>query len=163
MKKIKRQAKFPKEFRITPPVLSSDTWASFEELLKTLNEPVNKPPEKTVRSDKEQIQLFRDIAIGLWRTKMKMVTYGTDEPQPEMKRVYRHLQSVWDSLNEAGIEIQDHTGINFDSGLAISVIAFQPTDNLDQEKVIETIKPSVYYRGTQIQMGEVIVGTPRNS
>jgi hypothetical protein len=28
------------------------------------------------------------------------------------------------------------------------------------EKVIETIKPSIHYKGQMIQMGQVIVGTP---
>ena len=33
-------------------------------------------------------------------------------------------------------------------------------DQLARDRVLETIKPSVYYQGELIQMGEVIVGTP---
>ena len=61
---------------------------------------------------------------------------------------------------EAGIEIQDHTGDPWDHRRSIKAIAYQPTAGLQREVVIETLRPTVYYKTSHIQMGEVIVGTP---
>lgn len=89
-----------------------------------------------------------------------MVDQGMDEPLPGMRKAYRHLESVWDVLTEAGVEIQDHTGAPFDPGLSLSVIARQPTAGITREKIVETVKPSIYFNKVLIQMGEVVVGTP---
>jgi len=44
--------------------------------------------------------------------------------------------------------------------MSLKVISFQPTPGLGRERVIETIKPTIYFKGKAIQMGEVIVGRP---
>ena len=85
---------------------------------------------------------------------------GTDRPLDEMKRAYRHLESTWDALTQAGVEIIDHTGVPFDAGLALKVIAYQPLPDVSRERVLETLKPTVYFRQERLQMGEVIVATP---
>ena len=104
-----------------------------------------------------------DLGTGLWRLKQRMLEPGTDRPLDEMRRAYRHLESVMDVAREAGLEIQDHTGAPFHSGMALQVLAFQPTPGVQREKVEETIKPTIYLNGTMIQMGEVIVATPEAS
>jgi hypothetical protein len=90
----------------------------------------------------------------------KMVQPGTDVPLPEVRGLYRHLESTWDALAGAGVEIQSHDGTAADPGLSLSVVAYQPTPGLDRDRVIETIRPTVYHHGRVIQQGEVIVGTP---
>jgi hypothetical protein len=44
--------------------------------------------------------------------------------------------------------------------MSLKVVAFQPTPGIGRERVIETIKPTIYFKGKAIQMGEVIVGRP---
>jgi hypothetical protein len=102
------------------------------------------------------------VATGLWRMRNKMVQPGTDVPLPEVRGLYRHLESTWDALAGAGVEIQSHDGAAADPGLSLSVVAYQPTPGLDRERVIETIRPTVYHHGRIIQQGEVIVGTPED-
>jgi hypothetical protein len=79
-----------------------------------------------------------------------------------MRRAYRHLESTWDALAQAGVQIRDHTGEPVPEGgiYALKTIAFQPTPGLSRETAIETIKPTIYYKDQMIQMGEVIIGTP---
>lgn len=100
------------------------------------------------------------IATALWRMRNKMVVPGTDRPQPELRGLFRHLESAWDALRDTGIEVQSHDGLATDPGLALSVVAFQPTAGFDCDRVIETIRPTVYLNGRTIQQGEVVVGTP---
>jgi hypothetical protein len=89
-----------------------------------------------------------------------MLQPGTDRPREEMRRVFRHVESGWDVLAQAGVEILDHTDAPFSPGQSLKVIEYQPTPGLGREKVLETIKPTVYLKKHMVQMGEVIVGTP---
>jgi hypothetical protein len=58
------------------------------------------------------------------------------------------------------LQIQDHTGNPYDSGQSLEVLAFQPTDGITNEVVIETVRPSLYLQGHRILKGQVIVGSP---
>jgi hypothetical protein len=113
-------------------------------------------------AEKERNRLLIDLGTSLWRLGQKMTEPGTERPLAEMRKAYRYWQSTWDSLVEAGVEIQDHTGQSFDSGMPLIPLLFQPTPGLERERILETVKPSIYFKGTRIQVGEVIVGKPEN-
>jgi hypothetical protein len=107
-------------------------------------------------------KLLSEIATSLWRLKRKIAASpGLAAPD---RASMHHLQTAWDVLLAAGLEIRDHTGEPLPkSGIyALKRLAFQPQDGLTSEQVIETVKPSVVYRGRVIQMGEVIVGIPKS-
>jgi hypothetical protein len=78
----------------------------------------------------------------------------------DMKRVYRHIEAMFESFQEMGLEIKDHTGEIFDYGLPLKVVTTQPTKGIAQERVIETLKPTIYWQKQIIQMGEVVIATP---
>ncbi|MFI7130715.1 nucleotide exchange factor GrpE [Nonomuraea sp. NPDC050153] len=78
----------------------------------------------------------------------------------ETRAVTRYLEMAWDALTRAGITIQEHSNDPFDPGLAIEVLSYQPAPGLDRDRVVETIRPSIYLNDQVIQRGEVIVGTP---
>ncbi len=106
------------------------------------------------------MRLLCEVGTGLWRLRQKMVKPGTDQPIEELRRPFRFFASVWDALHEAGVTIQDHTGDPFNLQLALKVLTYEPTPNITREKVLETIKPSIYYQQRCLQMGEVIVAVP---
>jgi len=163
-----RQLAQPREFRIHPPSLSPE----MIEVLKGLQlvvVPGAAIPGQTAEETAQyqelmsfMINLLSQVGTGLWRLRQKMVKAGSDEPLDEMRRAFRHLESTWDALVQAGVEIQDHTGQTVPEGgvYALKAIAYEATPGLDREQVIETVKPSIYFRSQRIQMGEVIVGTP---
>ncbi|WP_201381221.1 hypothetical protein [Ktedonobacter sp. SOSP1-52] len=109
------------------------------------------------------MQLLLDMATHLWRLRQKMLQPGTDQPLEEMRQAFRPFEAAWYTLLEAGLEILDHTGDSFHSGLFLHVLAFQPTPGIVEETVLETIRPTIYYRQRMVQPGEVIVGTPETS
>jgi hypothetical protein len=115
-------------------------------------------PEQHVATKGEW--LIADLATGLWRLKKRFLEPGTDRPREELQRAYRDLEAVWDLLIQAGIEVIDPTGKPYEPGESLNVLAFQPMPGLLQEKVIETVRPTVYLRSRWLQMAEVIVGTP---
>jgi hypothetical protein len=161
MRERLRQFRFPREFRIAPPVWNSDEVSTLQHALVLLQEQDAKKT-CTTAPDSSQKELLRNMATGLWRIRQKMLEPESDKPLPGMQKAYRHLQSAWDVLSEAGGEIRDHTGTPYDPGLSLSVVAHQPTQGIARELIIETIKPSVYFNDVMIQMGEVVVGTPVN-
>ena len=60
------------------------------------------------------------------------------------------------------MDIRDHTNepVPEYGSIGLSVLAYQPMPGISRERVIETVKPSVYVDGRLLQMGQVIVGTP---
>lgn len=110
------------------------------------------------------IGLLADIATGIWRIKKKFSAVKIDDLPDEIKKAHRQLESIWDTLISAKVEIRDHTGEKFPQGNpALKVIAFQPTPSVRYEVIAETIKPTIYYNGRLIQMGQVIVEKPQST
>lgn len=107
------------------------------------------------------IEAFVNIATNAWRAKRKMVDADTGEPKEEMKRVFRHIDAMFDSLNELGIRIEDVEGRAYDPGMALKVVAFEETPGILKDEIKETIRPGIFFKDSIIQMGEVIVGTPK--
>jgi hypothetical protein len=109
-------------------------------------------PSKIIRG-------MADIATSSWKAKAKMRD-ASGEVLDEMKRVYRHIEAILKTLEEAGVEVKDHTGDDFDYGLPLKVVTTQPTQGVTRERVVETIRPTVYWQQKIIQMGEVVIETP---
>jgi hypothetical protein len=93
-----------------------------------------------------------------------MLRPGTQQPLDEMRRLYRHVQSMWDAMAQASVEICDHTGELVPEGgvYGLKVVACQPTAGVGREVVLETIRPSIRWRGQAIQIGEVILAKPED-
>ena len=160
-----RQTVFPKEFRIGAITLSPDSMEILEELSQPPTpDPVVAPaPSENGAARKEYFRFLADIGTGLWRMRRSMIKPGTSQPPEEMRRVYRHLESTWDVLTKTGVEIVDHTNTPYVPGMSLTVITFELTPGIRREMVTETVKPTIYFKGQPIQIGEVIVGTPESA
>jgi len=155
-----RQWIYPKEFRIAAPEWPPDLADSLERLAASFSETTH--PGEQLPPEGIHGRTLADLGTGLWRLRQRMVEPGTDRPLEGMQRAFRHLESAWDALTQAGVKIRDHTGEPVpDVGMyGLKVVAFQPTPGIGRRKVIETIRPTISYRDQVVQVGEVIVGTP---
>jgi hypothetical protein len=157
-----RQLLYPPEFRLRRSSCPDDVVRSLiEEMACQLKE-----GEKDGDKNTDSIgRVMAEVGTGLWRLRKKMVQPDTNRPHDEMRSAYRHLESVWDVLSQFGLEIRDHTGeaVPETGTYALKVITYQPTAGLVRERVVETIKPSIYWNNDTLQIGEVIVGTPIGS
>lgn len=159
-----RQWRFPRELRISPRDLpdSLDTLvrraAAAVESYQPGREqvPARPAPAPSPLGDRD----IATVATGLWRARRRMLDPVTSGPNPELDPSFRHVQSTWDALEDAGITIQDHDGTAYVTGLALDVVDFETTAGLEIDTVVETVRPSVYVQGRRIQTGQVIVGTP---
>ena len=107
-------------------------------------------------------EFWIDIAAAVWKLRQKITDPVTHETKEEMRPLMRYVDSIWEALSTAGLDIQDHTNQPFDSGQSLEVLAFQPTPGTTKEFVSETVKPTIYLKGHRLQMGQVIVATPEN-
>lgn len=155
-----RQWRYPREFRIEAPAWNDEIQPELQRLIDALSTPL---PAPIVFDEETYAHVLAEVATGMWRLREKMLQPGTDQPLEEMRRAYRSFESAWDALMEAGITMQDHTNSFFNAGMFLRVLAFQPTPGIQRETVIQTMRPSVYYKQQLIQPGEVIVGTPEEA
>ena len=104
-------------------------------------------------------ECIADIANALWRVQNSLDDKESDHAIV-IRRISRHTQSALDALQSAVIEIRNYSNEPYSVGMAVSVLAFQPTPGLEREMILETIKPSIYFKDTLIQRADVIVGVP---
>ncbi len=154
---------------------SEDKAALFEELARSMagKTDLAGPPDLSVKPDDsdsanlagELISLLAEVGTGLWRLRLKMLPRGSKEPSEENRRSFKQLESILDTVREAGLQIRDHTGEAVPRGGAytLKALAYEPTSGLATERVTETIKPTIYFKERLIQVGEVIIGTPEAS
>ena len=163
------QRLYPREFRIQPPPWPG---AASSEMLRQWMQTAR--ASVGTRSDRESShdialgafgEFLADLATNAWRLREKMREPGTDQPREEMRRVYRHVEAIWASLQQQGVEIRDPTGEIVPEGgvYGLRVLASQPTPGITREKVLETIKPTIRFKNQVIQMGEVILAVPEKA
>jgi len=102
------------------------------------------------------MDLISSLAIELWRFE-KRIEKAKDTVDASITDQFQRIKDI---LAKQEIEICEHTDTDYDDGMSIKVLHVEEVPNLSpgKMKVIETVKPSIYYRGKVISHGEVIVG-----
>jgi hypothetical protein len=152
------------------------TWAAVLARASRDTEPVSAPDERAADPAAAKTlgqPAVAELATGLWRLRRRLSNLaddsgpgqGSDDARDrsrttDTRRLQRQLDSVWDTLAAAGVEVQEHDHFRYDSGLDLRVLEFQETDGLTDETVLETLRPCVYLHGRRVQTGEVVVGIP---
>ncbi|WP_243740779.1 hypothetical protein [Streptomyces sp. 8K308] len=151
------QLRHPPEFRVPRPLLSPVQADLVAEVLAEVETAgiADAGPEDDARAGR-----LAGAATGIWRA-LRKLDHGADTlSAADLRQVRRQVIASRQALADDGLEIQEHDGEPFDSGLSLEVLVFQEDPDLTGEVVLETVRPSVYFRGERIQMGQVIVGTP---
>jgi hypothetical protein len=105
------------------------------------------------------------LATNAWRLRTRLFDSLTNEAREEVsreevKKMARYIEAIYDTFASMGIEIKDRTGEAFDYGLIEKVITALPQPGLKQERIIETVRPTIKWNNTTVQEGEVIIATP---
>jgi hypothetical protein len=103
--------------------------------------------------------LISDLAYGLWRTRLKILSNGNVEPPEAFKKVFLLIDSTYQKMLQSGVEILDPINTRYVEGMKEHVLAFEPHEELTQDTIIQTIKPTIKYKDEIILTGEIIVGT----
>lgn len=108
----------------------------------------------------QQLKNMTLVCNGIWRIQQNVNLSIKEQSTSRLLRTKRHVDTLVEQIGTLGYSFKDHTGEVYDTGNKIMVLSTEPTEGLTSEKVIETVKPSVFYKGELLQSGEVIVGTP---
>ncbi len=100
---------------------------------------------------------LRDCATSLWRLRRKLPQESSGSVDPRSWE--RSLEGVFSSLTALGVEIRDLTGERYDAGLQVRVLGFETTDDDIHDRILETVKPGIFWNGRPVQLPEVIVET----
>lgn len=154
-----RQLRYPAAFRIPPPHPLADE--APPPVLEAGAPPFSpSTPPQVSGPNPPSVRSLLPLCLHLWRTERRMLDPTTNTPLPEYSRLYRHIQSAMESLEEAGFSIQDHTGQPYHEGELLKVIAAEPSSQTLRPTVLQTLKPSIYFQTHQVQLGEVILSVP---
>jgi hypothetical protein len=167
MTKKKRGSKFRLRLRGQDPFAIRSVSVSPEHTLRELALSIRTslaPAPQTHQTTEQESALTMlkplvSIATNVWRAKRKMVDPATGEPREDMKGVNRHVEAIYRTLGDLGIEIRDHTGDAYDEGQPLKVIAYKVVPGLKTPCVSETLLPSIYWKNRLVQNGEVEIAT----
>jgi hypothetical protein len=140
---------FPNDFRITLP----------EQIDISKHVALKQAP--TSKYNDEIIDMAKDLGTLIWRIRRRL--QSPEITSKVTNKISLDMDSVLSTLTNNGIEIKDHTGDDYYDGMALHVIASQPLDGLDNKRIIETLRPTIYYQNKIVQRGEVLVGIPARS
>ena len=84
----------------------------------------------------------------------------TLKPLKNLSKKYERTLKI---LSKNGFQIMDYDGKKVNDGMAIKVLDSYPNPDVDEDTIIETVKPAIYFKNKMILMGEVIVGIPEEN
>ncbi len=152
MKKYEIKEGFPKGIKMALIPLSQ-----LEQLLERHSE------LRLSQEDLDIRDLVSSLAIEVWRLEKrieiaKMTKQG--DSSIDMGSVGDQVQRIRDVFKKHDIEIHEYTGASYNDGLSLKVLHVEEMDSIPKGKmqVIETVKPSIYFKSKVIFHGEVIVG-----
>ena len=150
-----RQLWFPAEFRLPEPEFTKEQLDLLEELIQLI-QPTLSQEEKATRDERISMARFLiDLGTGVWRIRRKIE--GLSRMPKEIKDALYSLESTWASMSEGGVEIVDHLGAIPLKNEA-KVVEVREIPNLTRDQVIETVRPTIMFKGEVIQVGEVVMG-----
>lgn len=160
-----RQRRYHRAFRIAPPDWDERGREQLQRLLVELGSADPAPridqlsppdPEPPVLLDE---QALAEAATSLWRAERKL-RGDSGDAAARSRQARRYLDRCRQALTGAELVVHDHDGDPFHPGRSLEVLAFQDDPALAAETVIQTVRPTVYFRDRRIQTGQVIVGCP---
>ena len=124
-------------------------------------------PSRAIQfSPEEFTKLLTSIATNAWKVRGRIMADPKGEDlreeikKDDVKKIARHLDSIYEALTEFGIEIRDRTGEAYDYGLPDKIVSSVPQTGLTKELIVETLKPTIYWQSQIAQAGEVVIAVP---
>jgi len=104
------------------------------------------------------IKVMAEVGTGIWRIEKRIKSYN-DLQEETREKLLNPIDSTIGALNRGGFEIIDPIGKKYNEGMALKA-TFQPSEDFEEKKIIDTLKPTIHYKNQIIQIGEVIVSFP---
>jgi hypothetical protein len=100
--------------------------------------------------------LIGRLALETWRLRRRLYRARHTVPQEEYGALGDSLSRMEDVLSSAQVEFRDHVGEPYNPGLQVEVLHMREAG--ERLEIVETIQPSIVFRGRILRQGQVIVG-----
>ena len=84
----------------------------------------------------------------------------TELSSQEMRKIANALDAIKQSIGELGIRIKDRCNEDFHPGLPDQVVTEEPREGISKERIIRTIRPTIFWNQTMVQRGEIDIAVP---
>jgi hypothetical protein len=109
---------------------------------------------------KRVLQTLAAVATALWRVRTKLGTESSAKLPSELRHLPRHVEAAWDAMASGGFEIQDPRGQRYVPGMAVNPVTYSPEPSIPPNTIVETLKPTVFWKDILIQRADVILASP---
>lgn len=106
------------------------------------------------------INLISSFAIEIWRLEKRLSNIAIpQDSQIDLSPTFDQIQRIKDIFQKEEVEVKDYTNENYNDGMSLKVLHFENDKNLSKGtmKIMETVKPTVVFKGQIISHGEVVV------
>lgn len=74
-----------------------------------------------------------------------------------LKNLSKKYDRVLKSLRKNGFQIVEFDGKKFNDGMSIKVLGYDSKPGVEEDTIIETVKPTIFFNDKEYLKGEVIV------
>ena len=76
-----------------------------------------------------------------------------------LKNLSKKYDRILKILKKNGFQIVEFDGKKFDDGMSIKVLGYDSKQDIEEDTIIETVKPTIFFNDKEYLKGEVIVST----
>lgn len=104
-------------------------------------------------------KLMTSFCVEIWRLEKRLKKLRDDNQAMEFGALFDQLQRIQDIFAREGIVIKDYQGEEYKEGISIKALHFETDDTLPKgvSVIVETVRPTVFYKDKVIFHGEVVV------
>ena len=74
-----------------------------------------------------------------------------------LKNLSKRYERILKVLEKNGFQIMEFDGRKFDDGMSIKVLGYDSREGVEEDTIIETVKPAIFFNDRQYMKAEVIV------
>lgn len=74
-----------------------------------------------------------------------------------LKNISKKYERILKILEKNGFQILEFNGKKFDDGMSIKVLGYDSREDVEEDTIIETIKPAIFFNDREYMKAEVIV------
>lgn len=74
-----------------------------------------------------------------------------------LKNLSKRYERILKVLEKNGFQIMEFDGRKFDDGMSIKVLGYDSKEGVEEDTIIETVKPAIFFNDRQYMKAEVIV------
>ncbi len=118
-------------------------------------------PNSAIVADELNVgfKLITSIGVEIWRLEKRLNKLDNENPNLELTPFFDQVQRIKDIFMREGIVIKDYLTEGYKEGISLKVLSFEEDASLPPGalKVVETVRPTIFYKDKVIFHGEVVV------